>query len=869
MNRFLYILLLLILPVSVFATHNRAGEITYEHLSGFTYKAKIVTYTKTSAIPDRTELPFNWGDGTLDTLQRISKVLSTNDVTINTYAGTHTYSGQGSFTMSFEDPNRNAGILNMFNSDLIPFYVQSTLIISSFTGHNTSVQLLEAPIDNGCFNEIYIHNPNAFDIDGDSLSYELTPSLGSGGSTIPSWVVPNASDSIVIDPFTGDFLWVKPAKIGIFNIAILIKEWRSIPSGGVQLVGSVMRDMQITIIACNNNAPVIAPIADYCVDAGDTVQFNVTATDANIDNLTLTSTGGPYLVANSATFPQPQNGVGSVTGTFTWQTKCLHVRKLPYQVLFKVTDDGNDVNLIDIERVNITVIGPAPKNPQINLNGTTAELKWNQSECSEAVSYKIYRRQGFYGFIPAPCETGVPAYTGYQLIGTTPTLTDTTFIDNNGGSGLIPGNEYCYMVVALYPDGALSYASVEICTELKRVVPVITNVTINSTDAANGDLDVVWSKPTEIDTIQAPGPYHYEFKRSDGFFGDNLSSIAIINDLNDTIRNEIGLDTKNSAWSYQIDIWNDTPGNTFLLGSSAIASSILLSTIATDSKNILNWEEHVPWNNTQYIIYRQNAGMTWDSIGTSLTQNYTDANLTNGTEYCYYVESIGSYSGSGLINPIINLSQEKCSTPIDNVPPCAPTPFAITDCISENFLNWDPFPIQDCNDDIASYSIYYTPVLNGPFTLLATINDPYDTSYYHSGLQASVAGCYYITATDSTGNESLAADTVCIDNCPLFELGNVFTPNADNINDQFIPLKPSPRFIESIDFKVYNRWGQLVFETTDPTIKWSGKHKDSGKILADGVYHYTCRVNEIYLSGIIPRNLTGFIQILDAKNFSE
>ena len=366
MNRIIYLFLLFILPVSVLATHNRAGEITYEHISGLTYKAKIVTYTKSSSIPDRTELPFNWGDLTLDTLPRISKVLAANDVSINTYEGTHTYTGQGTFTMSFEDPNRNALILNMFNSDLIPFYVRSTLVISSFTGHNNSVQLLEPPIDNGCFNEIYIHNPNVFDVDGDSISYELTPSLSANGSPIPSWTIPPASDSIVIDAFTGDFLWVKPAQIGIFNIAILIKEWRNIPSGGVQLVGSVMRDMQITIIACNNNAPVIAPIADFCVNAGDTVQFNVTATDVNNDQLTLTSTGGPYLVGNSATFPQPLIGVGSVVGTFTWQTKCLHVRKLPYQVLFKVTDDGYDVNLIDIERVNITVIGPAPKNPQIN-----------------------------------------------------------------------------------------------------------------------------------------------------------------------------------------------------------------------------------------------------------------------------------------------------------------------------------------------------------------------------------------------------------------------------------------------------------------------------------------------------------------------
>ncbi|MBT8196628.1 MAG: gliding motility-associated C-terminal domain-containing protein, partial [Bacteroidia bacterium] len=239
-----------------------------------------------------------------------------------------------------------------------------------------------------------------------------------------------------------------------------------------------------------------------------------------------------------------------------------------------------------------------------------------------------------------------------------------------------------------------------------------------------------------------------------------------------------------------------------------------------------------------------------------------------GTEYCYYIESIGSYSGSGLIDPIINLSQERCATPVDNVPPCSPILDVTTDCFSVNFLNWDPLPNQDCLNDVAFYSIFYTPVLNGTFTNIATINNG-DTTFNHTGLQSSVAGCYYITATDSVGNESLADDTVCVDNCPLFELPNVFTPNADNINDLFIPIPDSPRFIESIDLKIYNRWGQIVFETTDPFINWDGKHQDSDAILSDGVYHYTCRVNEIYLSGIIPRTITGFVHILDSKSFSE
>ena len=63
--------------VTAFATHNRAGEITYKHLSGFTYQFTITTYTKVSGISadaDRTRLGISWGDGTFDSLNRASQV---------------------------------------------------------------------------------------------------------------------------------------------------------------------------------------------------------------------------------------------------------------------------------------------------------------------------------------------------------------------------------------------------------------------------------------------------------------------------------------------------------------------------------------------------------------------------------------------------------------------------------------------------------------------------------------------------------------------------------------------------------------------------------------------------------------------------
>jgi len=116
-------------------------------------------------------------------------------------------------------------------------------------------------------------------------------------------------------------------------------------------------------------------------------------------------------------------------------------------------------------------------------------------------------------------------------------------------------------------------------------------------------------------------------------------------------------------------------------------------------------------------------------------------------------------------------------------------------------------------------------------------------------------------AVDSAGNyikpEKLSK--TCIDKCELYKLPNIFTPNGDGKNDFFRPIEY--KFVEKIDIKIYNRWGNLVFETEDPDINWNGEDINGGKVVSDGVYYYICDVFEYRLTGIIPRNLSGFIHI--------
>ncbi len=66
---------------------------------------------------------------------------------------------------------------------------------------------------------------------------------------------------------------------------------------------------------------------------------------------------------------------------------------------------------------------------------------------------------------------------------------------------------------------------------------------------------------------------------------------------------------------------------------------------------------------------------------------------------------------------------------------------------------------------------------------------------------------------------------------------SAFSPNGDGINDIFRVIHRGE--IEQFDFKVFNRWGELVFETTNPNDGWDGYHKGSLQELA--VYAYYVR----------------------------
>ncbi|MDX5319687.1 MAG: gliding motility-associated C-terminal domain-containing protein, partial [Bacteroidota bacterium] len=454
----LFFLLLFIGAFSAQATHIRAGEIIAERISvqTLTYRITVVGYTDTRSSVVFGPGRINFGDGReveLQTESDFSTVTSLgNQIEKNIFVITHTFQGPGQYKIRFQEFNRNDLTLNMDNSVDTPFYVETEINIDPFIGVNNSPVLTIPPVDNGAVNVRYIHNPGAYDPDGDSLSYELDVPKQAFQRPVNNYRDPNVAEFSTsqesgatpalfgIDPIFGDLIWDAPGTAGQFNVAFKIIEWRKI-DGRFQQIGYVVRDMQIIIENSNNRRPELILPPDLCVEAGTLIEEIIQGSDPDGDPIRIEIFGEPMEINSSPASYSPESVFQPQPGivNFTWQTVCNHVRAREYEVRVRISDEPRSgPSLIDIQTWRIKVIGPPPVwDELVQQPGRTVELNWDPYVCANSASeMQVWRRINSDPYQPDSCETGIRP--GYELIGITDMETF-SFDDLNAGEGLAPG----------------------------------------------------------------------------------------------------------------------------------------------------------------------------------------------------------------------------------------------------------------------------------------------------------------------------------------------------------------------------------------------------------------------------------------------
>jgi gliding motility-associated-like protein len=104
----------------------------------------------------------------------------------------------------------------------------------------------------------------------------------------------------------------------------------------------------------------------------------------------------------------------------------------------------------------------------------------------------------------------------------------------------------------------------------------------------------------------------------------------------------------------------------------------------------------------------------------------------------------------------------------------------------------------------------------------------------------SRAGRYEITVTNACGSTTDDIQFTAVDNCEL-NMPNAFTPNNDNNNDVF--RVKYPQFIAAFDMKIYNRWGEIIYQSTDARKGWDGSYK--GILQPEGNFVWTITLVDI------------------------
>jgi hypothetical protein len=823
-----------------FSSHIRAGEITATRVNGNTFIFTLTIYGNSNSTAPLDRAIFSFGDQSPSV--EVDYVVNENippDSYKRIFSVGHTYPGDGFYRVTYQESYRIANIVNIANSSQVNLYLETVVSVSSLNQGNRPPYLTIPPLDKANVGEIFTHNAGAIDDDGDSLSYKLVSPKSALNFPAPGYFTPN---NLTMNPITGDLVWNTPPSPGIYNFAFIIEEWKRGPRGP-ERISFITRDMQVVVEDANNAPPQLRLPEDTCVVAGSTLNKIITATDPDNNSISMRAWPDDYF-----TVVNPQASPAS--GLFSWSTTCNDARQQPHSFVFRAEDNHPSNPYTDIRTWLVTVIAPAPTGLSASGTNNNIQLTWNAYPCTNALQIDIYRVEcDTSEYQQKQCERGIEGFNGYRRIASVP-ASSTNYSDATAVSGIF----YCYRIVARFPAFGFgeSYASSKSCAALNNNAPQINAVSVLTTNLTNGTIEVIWSDP-EVGTP----PYTYNVWRS----ANNTNNFTQIASNASSPFQDNGLNTEQNQYFYRIELAG--------ISNSSPVSATRLTASGENQLVRLRWSETANWFNDSAEVYRSINGNPFTFVRKLIPDQgqFNDTPLQNCDTVCYYIKGYHHYCLPGNDSSFSQLSQQACAVPKDNRPPDGPV-LTVKGCngnteIFSNLLSWTDVENPLC-PNLSAYQVFYAEYEDSPWQLLATLNSTQLT--YEDIDSNSLSGCYMVKAITYDGVAGEESNKVCVDACVYYELPNLITPNGDYKNDVMNPF-PVPRGVELVSFKVYNRWGQLLYEDqSGPYLNWPGKD-NRGDSLLDGIYFYSAEVK--YFRRLNQEDekqlIKGWVHIVDQK----
>ncbi len=139
-------------------------------------------------------------------------------------------------------------------------------------------------------------------------------------------------------------------------------------------------------------------------------------------------------------------------------------------------------------------------------------------------------------------------------------------------------------------------------------------------------------------------------------------------------------------------------------------------------------------------------------------------------------------------------------------------------------------------------------------------HDGTNSSWYEQLNYSSLSDSILISAIAYGCDEKYDTLLILLEDCNCqFYVPNSFTPDGDQINEVFRVYHDCP--VIEFEFYIFNRWGELLFQTTDPEFVWMGE-MNSGEMVQDGTYTWKMRYANEYTHEIRFKEMYGHVNIL-------
>lgn len=372
-------LILLCSTINMYGTHMAGADLTYQSLGNGQYLVTYTFYRDCIGIPAQTSIPLTVNSAVcnIQMSATLFPVPGTGQLISYTCPGALTTCNGGSapgiqkweytaivslpsqcpdWTFGVQECCRNAAITTVVNASSYNMYLEAHL--NNTIADDNSPVFSNVPIAFECIGQDNYFNHGGLDADGDSLVYSFYTPYDSPNVPVQydiangySLTHPiSSTPPISINSLTGD-IFMHPTAPEITIIAVRIEEYRN----GV-LIGSVIRDIQIYTIVCNNLLPVASGINgttdfNYSACIGDTICFDIFTSDLDLgDSLTTFWNHG----IPAATFTIDSNLQHPIIH-FCWLPTMADLRPQPYYFVVTVRDDACPTNGVQSFAYSITL----------------------------------------------------------------------------------------------------------------------------------------------------------------------------------------------------------------------------------------------------------------------------------------------------------------------------------------------------------------------------------------------------------------------------------------------------------------------------------------------------------------------------------